>query len=140
MSPGINARERAKRILLVEDNATLRELTQAVLSSSGYEVLVAENGFQALALFKSEGPVDLVITDLIMPGMNGVDLADRLNECEPVKVLLISGNPDEVISVQGLVERRTDFLSKPFSATTLLERVRAVLSGSEGPRLMIKWT
>jgi CheY-like chemotaxis protein len=91
MAPGMNARGRAKRILLVEDNATLRELTQAVLSSGGYVVLAAENGPQALALFEAQGPVDLVITDLIMPGMNGVDLADRLNECAPVKVLLISG-------------------------------------------------
>jgi DNA-binding response OmpR family regulator len=140
MAPRMNARGRAKRILLVEDNAPLRELTQAVLSSSGYVVLVAENGLQALALFEAHGPVDLVITDLIMPGMNGVDLVDRLNECTPVKVLLISGNPDEVISVEGLVERGTDFLSKPFSAATLLERVKALLIGSEGPRLMMKWT
>ncbi len=136
----MNAITDAKRILLVDDNRTLRALTEAILISSGYVVLQAEDAAQALALVQSDGPVDLVITDLNMPGMNGVDLVDRLSEGDAIKVLFISGNPEEVISFQGLVERGTDFLSKPFSARMLLDRVRALLAGSEGPRVMIKWT
>ena len=103
-------------------------------------MLPAENAAQALALVQSDGPFDLLITDVNMPGMSGVDLADRLSASDAVKVLFISGNPEQVISFQGLVERGTDFLSKPFSARTLLERVRALLLGSEGPRVTIHWT
>src|SRR5579862_5473169 len=96
------------KVLLVEDNVTLRDLMQSILSSSGYVVVLAEDGTEALARFQAEGPIDIVITDLIMPGMNGLALADRLNESEPVKVLFISGSLEEVISVEGLVERGMD--------------------------------
>jgi DNA-binding response OmpR family regulator len=136
----MNATTDAKRILLVDDNRMLRAVTATILISSGYVVLPAENAAQALALVQSDGPFDLLITDVNMPGMSGVDLADRLSASDAVKVLFISGNPEQVISFQGLVERGTDFLSKPFSARTLLERVRALLLGSEGPRVTIHWT
>ena len=129
----------AKRILLVEDNATLRELTQAILDSSGFVVLPAKDGAEALSLMRSSGPFDLVITDFVMPGISGIQLAEQLSATGPINVLFVSGyEADEIESLQKLVKTGAHFLSKPFTAATLRVRVQALLDGAESRSLTLK--
>jgi PAS domain S-box-containing protein len=116
-------------ILLVEDEPSVRLLTQHVLRTHGYTVHEAENGFQALDLIRRNGlHVDLLVTDLVMPGMNGKELAMRLrSHFEELKVLYMSGyseNPP-VIGDETLVN--TTFLQKPFSPEELIRMVREIL-------------
>jgi two-component system cell cycle sensor histidine kinase/response regulator CckA len=129
----------AKRILLVEDNPRLRELTQTILEFSGFVVLPAKDGAEALSLMQSAGPFDLVITDLVMPGISGIQLADQLSASGPIKVLFVSGcEADEIVSLPELLRKGAKFLSKPFTAATLRLRVEALLNGSESANLTLK--
>ena len=110
-------------ILLVEDEEIVRRATSRVLQTGGYSVVVAENAEEALRL-REDGndPVDLVISDVVMPGMSGEKLAVQLNEVDPqLRVLLISGYTDDA-RVQGF-----PFLAKPFTPEELLRKVRKVL-------------
>jgi CheY-like chemotaxis protein len=113
-------------ILLVEDEAALRELTREALVARGYEVLEAPNGNEALALCQSHsGPIDLMITDVVMPKMRGDDLARRVKELHPeVRVLFTSG-----YAATSIVESLEDasFLQKPYRFRDLAERIRQIL-------------
>ena len=116
-------------VLLVEDEEGLQRLLQTVLTRAGYRVLSAANGQQALSLAEQEaGRIDLLVTDVIMPGMGGGDLADRLSTQRPdLKVLFISGYPDEALGGAGPAGSERGFLSKPFTADELLQTVRDLL-------------
>lgn len=120
-----------RRALLVEDNDALRESTRELLEGLGFSVVTAANGGDALERFAAapEG-VDLVVTDLVMPGINGRQLAERLRELRPeLKVLFISGHTADVIERHGLQRAEVRLLQKPFSARQLDEAVRDVLRG-----------
>ena len=121
-------------ILLAEDDDVLRDLTQEVLSAYGYTVVEAENGEAALRLFTEHpGPVHLLITDVVMPKMNGPDLARKLAPLHPeLKVIFISGYPDEATFSHGLKPEGPAFLQKPFKTDVLLCKVREVLDGPNG--------
>jgi CheY-like chemotaxis protein len=118
-------------ILLVEDDSGVRKAMMYALSQAGYDVLPAATGADALAVIARHGsPIDLVITDVVMPGMTGRELADRLQETHPpMGVLYVSGYTDDQVVRRGALRGDAPFLSKPFSARSLLEHVRTVLEG-----------
>jgi PAS domain S-box-containing protein len=122
----------AETILLAEDEDVVRALAHAVLQKHGYTVLQAENGAQALAACERHpGPVHLLLTDVIMPGMSGCELADRLAQTHPeTKVLYMSGHADDTIARHGLFDSDVAFLQKPFAPSILARKVREVLAGS----------
>jgi PAS domain S-box-containing protein len=118
-------------ILLVEDQASVRGLIKRVLVSSGYHVIEARRGPQALALPDSEvRSIDLLITDVVMPGMSGSELAARMSaRREGLRVLFISGYAPNAILQQGiLIEAGVEFLQKPFSPAQITARVGEILS------------
>jgi two-component system cell cycle sensor histidine kinase/response regulator CckA len=100
-----------------------------VLKDNGYTVLEASNGPEALAIFEQyKDQVNLLLTDAIMPGMNGKELADRITAMNPnIKVLYTSGYTDDVIVHHGILEEGIDFIQKPFPPSLLLRTVREVL-------------
>jgi CheY-like chemotaxis protein len=117
-------------ILLVEDEDMVRELTARMLERKGYRVLSASGGKEALDLRKRHrGSIDLLLTDVIMPVMNGRDLFDHIREIEPdLRVLFMSGYTDDVIARHGVLERGMAFLQKPFDYDVLLVKVREALA------------
>jgi two-component system cell cycle sensor histidine kinase/response regulator CckA len=116
-------------ILLVEDADALRKLAHALLEQNGYHVLAAENGEVALKIAEQNRErIHLLLTDVIMPGMTGRTLADRLIALRTgLKVLYMSGYTDSAIADQGVLEPGTYLLHKPFSEETLIQKVREVL-------------
>jgi PAS domain S-box-containing protein len=125
--PGTRAR--SETILVVEDEEALRRVIVKTLEAAGYPVLEASRGAAALeAQGRHPGPIHLVLTDVVMPQMNGRMLVDELVKHRPaVKVLYMSGYTDDAVVHHGVLERGTQFLSKPFTATDLLRKVREVL-------------
>jgi len=122
-------------ILVVEDAEPIRRLVMAMLSQSGYRCLEAPDGTEALSLLETgEGPVHLVLTDLLMPGMGGTELAGHLARLRPdLPIVFMSGYTDDPLVV-SLGSSGNHFLAKPFTAGALLEKVRTVLSDSpQGP-------
>jgi len=119
-------------ILLVEDQASVRGLIKRVLLSSGYQVIEARRGPQALALPDSQvRSIDLLITDVVMPGMSGNELAARLSaRREGLRVLFISGYAPNAIVQQGILEPGVAFLQKPFSPAQIAARVGEILAAN----------
>ena len=116
-------------ILLVDDEPAVRTVTSIALRKAGYSVIEASDGEQALAeVVARRMPVELLITDVVMPRMNARELAGRLREISPrVRVLFISGYTANVISHHGILEAGFDYLQKPFNSAELLTRVRDIL-------------
>jgi two-component system cell cycle sensor histidine kinase/response regulator CckA len=116
-------------ILLVEDEANLRELTARLLTDLGYRVLSAPSPLEALALCEDpSGPIDLLLTDVVMPEMNGRQLADRIRaRCATTRVLFMSGYTQDAVAERGVSTAGMPFLAKPFSLAALSSRVREVL-------------
>ncbi len=116
-------------ILLVEDEELVRDVAIRILTEHGYEVLVASSGGAALALIDSHpGTIDLLLTDVVMPGLTGRELAELVSEARAdIRVLYMSGYPETVIASQGVLDQGISFLSKPFKAADLIDHVRAVL-------------
>jgi two-component system cell cycle sensor histidine kinase/response regulator CckA len=123
------AESRAETILLVEDSDALRKLTKSLLEANGYHVLVAENGEQAQHVAsRHPWPIQLLVTDVVMPGINGRKLAERLLNKQPsMKVLFISGYTDNFVAIDGVLEQGMALLNKPFTEEELVARVRDVL-------------
>ncbi len=119
----------AETILVVEDSEDVLALAREHLDSLGYRVLVARNGDEGLRLFEQEGGVDLVFTDIVMPGsVNGVVLASKVRERRPeVPVLLTTGYNEELVA-DGPRGVASEVLGKPYSRTQLADRVRAALN------------
>jgi len=116
-------------ILLVEDEEAVRELARDILEANGYAVLEARHGDEALAICERHSePIHLMLTDVVMPGMNGRELAERLARLRPeTKVLYMSGYTDNAIVLHGVLNGRAVFLQKPFSPDALARKVREVL-------------
>ncbi|MCL4218357.1 MAG: response regulator, partial [Candidatus Hydrogenedentes bacterium] len=116
-------------ILLAEDEDTVRELIQEVLQNQGYAVLAASHGAEALGLALNRGErIDLLVTDLVMPHMNGRDLAERSTAAHPeMKVLYMSGYTDNTLVPGGMLTTGMEFIQKPFSPDDLARRIRQVL-------------
>ena len=121
-------------VLVVEDQAQVRDYTVAVLKEYGYRVIQAENASEALLFCERERErVDLVLTDVVMPNVSGRELANRLEKLRPgIKVLFMSGYTDNAVMHHGVLEKSAEFIQKPFSPEELAGKVRAVL-GSPTP-------
>ncbi len=119
----------SETILVAEDEDPMRELVREVLGGRGYTILLARNGAEALeTASQHRGPIDMLLTDVVMPGMNGRELADRLAAIRPgIKVLYMSGYPDRAIATRGILDPGAMLIGKPFSGETLAQRVRQVL-------------
>jgi two-component system, cell cycle sensor histidine kinase and response regulator CckA len=119
---------RAETILLVDDEPSVRRLVSQMLQLTGYKVLEASSGPEALGLMDHAGqPVDLLLTDIVMPSMNGATLAKHLSRRHPeMRVLFTSGYIDDVV-VQEVVAMGAQFLPKPFTLEGLTQKVRQVL-------------
>ena len=120
-------------LLVVEDEPAVRDLEVCVLRECGYEVLEASNGAEGLRVLRdhSERKIDLVISDCIMPQMNGKDMVDRLRVMLPAtKVLFVSGYTDDLLADQGIFQSGAAFLQKPFTAKLFAQKVREVLDHS----------
>jgi two-component system cell cycle sensor histidine kinase/response regulator CckA len=122
----------SESILVVEDDEAVRAFVRAVLEGQGYRVLVAASPDEAISLVgRREEPIHLLLTDVVMPGMNGVDLARRIGEIAPgLKVLFVSGYTENTIVHHGILDPGVSFLAKPFSPGALAERVRRELESS----------
>jgi PAS domain S-box-containing protein len=117
------------RILLVEDDPDVRQSTQARLRELGYDVTACDSGAEALAVLDTDAPFDLLLTDIIMPSMTGIELADRVAALRPrLRVLLSSGFPFDTLQRQGPGQARYRILDKPYGRRELLEAIEAVLS------------
>jgi two-component system cell cycle sensor histidine kinase/response regulator CckA len=128
---GLQAGGGSETILLVEDEESVRQLVRETLQTRGYHVIEAENGDAGLRVADEyAGDIDLVITDVVMPGMNGRELAKRLAGSRPsMRVLYLSGYTEEAIIHEGAMEPGTAFLQKPFTLQVLSRKVREVLRG-----------
>jgi two-component system, cell cycle sensor histidine kinase and response regulator CckA len=116
-------------VLVIEDDPQVRAITVRVLRSAGFRVLVAGSGAEALELAGTgTGPIDVVVTDVVMPGMSGRSAVEALRALHPsLRVLFVSGYPQDAIAQRGVLDAGVDFLQKPFTPAALLARVRHVL-------------
>src|SRR5262252_2442548 len=126
--------EARKRILIVDDEAQITLVLRSGLSKHGYDVRVAAEGESALELFEAWSP-DLVITDLSMPNMSGLELCRRLRAVSQIPIVVLSVKGDESVKIEALDAGADDYVTKPFAIGELMARVRAVLrrSPSEEP-------
>jgi two-component system cell cycle sensor histidine kinase/response regulator CckA len=127
-------RPRALRIMVVDDEEAVRRYTDRVLRAAGYQPVLAANGFEALRLAASMGGVDALVTDLIMPEMNGAELARRLRqEMSELKVLYVSGFCDRVVDEKARLSGREAFLEKPYTIKALEQAVSMLVYGDLQP-------
>ena len=122
---------RAETILVCEDEEEVRKLAVEVLQRAGYITMSASNGAAALAIATEyHRPIELLLTDVVMPGMDGRKLAELMTSARPgLRTLLMSGYPSDVIAHHGVLEEGVQFLQKPFTNRTFLKRIREVLDG-----------
>jgi CheY-like chemotaxis protein len=122
--------EASEVVLVVEDDATVLDVTRRYLARAGYTVLSASNGEEAIALCRDSAP-ELLITDVVMPGMNGPALAEHLRRGHlNLKVLFLSGYAEAAISGRRLLPSGANFLQKPFAPKALAKKVRAIIDQS----------
>lgn len=116
-------------VLLTEDEPSIREFVSDILEEYGYNVITAENGVESLELSKKyNDKIDLLFTDVIMPNMNGQELSEKIKEFHPnIKVLFMSGYTESTAIQKGVLESKSGFLQKPFTANGLIKKVRDIL-------------
>jgi len=120
-----------RTILIVEDEPAVLRLSERVLCRAGHQVLKAEDAAQALATLEEHGgDVDLLLTDVVLPGPSGKELADLLAETRPdLRVIFMAGYTDDAVLRRGVGQEGVPFLQKPFEGEDLLEMVERVLDG-----------
>jgi len=125
----------SETVLLVEDEESVRSLIRKILEQRGYRVLEARSGQEALDLCASyDGPIDLLLTDVVMPEMSGRELAERLlPDRAEIRVLFMSGYTEDAVVRHGIENTRINFLEKPFSPAALARKVREVLDAQAAP-------
>lgn len=122
--------QEATTILLVEDETFVRDVACEILSSGGYRVLQARNAAEAVETFRAQAEaVRLILADVVLPDRNGCDMALELAPGKGIRVIFISGYPVNRITRNGLPQPGWSYLPKPFSAASLLQKVREALSG-----------
>lgn len=118
----------SKIILVVDDEPEVRKLVGAMVTHYGYRVLTADSGNHAITLFKKNRPIDLLLTDVVAPGMSGPMLADKLTNLQPgLKVLFMSGYDNTHVVQHYVVEKGHALIPKPFDLETLGAKVQEVL-------------
>ncbi len=137
-----------KRILIIEDDQSIANLQKDYLELSGFSVTIVNNGDDGLAAFKKE-KYDLVILDIMLPGIDGFEVLKAIREKEDIPVLLLSARAEELYKIKGLGLGADDYITKPFSSGELVARVNAHLNkfermkerfgrGSDGSRLQVR--
>ncbi|GAA3608127.1 response regulator transcription factor [Marihabitans asiaticum] len=124
------------RILVVEDEISFSDPLSYLLSKEGYDVEVADNGPDALTAFDSEG-ADLVLLDLMLPGLSGVDVCRALRQRSNVPVIMLTAKDGEIDKVVGLEIGADDYVTKPYSSRELLARIKAVLRRNSEPEELL---
>jgi two-component system, cell cycle sensor histidine kinase and response regulator CckA len=121
-------KNRAETVLLVEDEAFVRNAASEILQSAGYRVLMASNGMAAQRLYDEFGPkIDLLLTDMILPGENGRELAARMRRRNPsLRILFVTGYAEQMIVLKDIGE---EYLPKPFCSEALLRKVAGLMNG-----------
>ena len=116
-------------VLLAEDDATIRRMIKSTMEAEGYKLLEAEDGQEAIEISKSyDGDIHLLLTDVIMPKMNGRELANELQKDRPeMEVIFMSGYTDDAISHHGVLEPGVQFIQKPITPSVLAKKLREVL-------------
>jgi two-component system, cell cycle sensor histidine kinase and response regulator CckA len=128
--PAPRPRAGAETVLVVEDAEGLRLLATRMLQKQGYTVLVAANAEEAVQLFEAHPSIDVILSDVVMPGASGPELTRRLVESRPgLKVIYMSGYTDEAIVHHGVLDPGLAFLHKPFTSEALGRKLREVLDG-----------
>jgi two-component system, cell cycle sensor histidine kinase and response regulator CckA len=130
MQPGGRDRDgRRGTILVVEDSDSVRDVITSMLEGGGLTVLQASGGEEALALSRRrDAPIDLLLTDIVMPEMSGVELADRLERERPdMRILFMTGYAEEVVVNEGILGKHRECIGKPFTREQLTKRVRTIL-------------
>jgi len=122
-----------EKILLVEDEQMVRDLSRQILESCGYTVIEASNGIEAFEMFsQGDCKIDLLLTDVVMPKMGGRELAEKLAVTHPqMKVLFTSGYTDDAVVRHGVIEAGTNFIQKPYTPTGLADKVRNILDAGK---------
>lgn len=130
--PAGAADQPAETVMVVEDNALVLSFTVSALQSAGYDVLSASSARECMEILaRHRGPLDLLVTDVVMPNLNGRELAERVRGRFPrTAILFVSGYPQDVIAQQGMIEKGINLLRKPFSLLELMARVREVIDES----------
>ncbi len=118
------------RILIIEDEMAIAELERDYLELSGYEVIIAEDGLKGKQA-ALEGDFNLVILDLMLPGSDGFEICKAIREAKDIPILMVSAKKDEVDKIRGLGLGADDYMTKPFSPSELVARVRAHLQRYE---------
>lgn len=114
------------KILIVDDDNEIRKITGIYLENEGYEVLKAENGEQALK-FIAENEIDLVLLDIMMPGIDGIETCMKIRENHIMPIIFLSAKSEDLDKIQGLTSGADDYITKPFNAMELIARVKSQL-------------
>ncbi|MDP9054492.1 MAG: response regulator [Acidobacteriota bacterium] len=123
-----------RSILVVDDEPEIRKLVAAMLTRAGYRVFSADTGENAIRIFKSHPEMDLLLTDVVAPGMSGPMIADKIADLNPgIKVLFMSGYDGSQVVQKYVVERGYSLLVKPFTMEQLESKVQAVLAKTAAP-------
>ncbi|MEP7335845.1 MAG: response regulator, partial [Actinomycetota bacterium] len=132
MLPAIAGNGGTETILLVEDDPSVRSIVSKMLAAHGYEIAGAADGEEAILRFETrESPIQLVVSDMVMLGLDGRQTIDRIREIEPAtKVLYMSGYIDDAVIRSAGLGPGTGFIQKPFSGDELALRVRELLDGA----------
>ena len=126
----MTAADAAPRILVVDDEESVREFTERALQTAGYDVVAATNGKQALELAERRGPFDGFVVDVVMPGMSGSELGQELRRVDPdAKILYLTGFSDRLFSEKQALWEHEAFVEKPVSIKGLLEALSLLLHG-----------
>ncbi|WP_068251298.1 response regulator transcription factor [Janibacter corallicola] len=127
------------RILVVEDEVSFSDPLSYLLEKEGYQVAVTETGTEAIAAFESDG-ADLVLLDLMLPGMSGTEVCRAIRAQSNVPVIMLTAKDDEIDKVVGLEIGADDYVTKPYSSRELLARIKAVLRRNNEPEELVPST
>jgi DNA-binding response OmpR family regulator len=122
----VRSHQSTARVLMVEDDAVIREATQLALERHGYDVITAEDGLEAIECFEKSKP-DAVLLDIMLPGLDGISVCRRIRETSMVPIVMVSARGDALDIVLGLEAGADDYVTKPFDIQVLVARLRAVL-------------
>ncbi|EEA95118.1 response regulator transcription factor [Pseudovibrio sp. JE062] len=123
-----------QNILVVDDDAHIREVITFAIEKANYNTIIAENGFEAVACFKQQ-PVDLIILDIGMPEMDGFEVCREIRKHSEVPILFLSARDEEIDRILGLEMGGDDYVTKPFSPRELVARIGAILKRTNGPKI-----